>query len=93
MITLHGILRQAGVNEYEGKKKTKLWVEHTAPRENGVDDLKLEELFLEGDLTSSLPKAGATVGVSVRPYAVGKGIKFAAIALVPAGPAVSAKAS
>jgi hypothetical protein len=92
MIILQGILRQAGLNEYEGKKKTKLWVEHTSPRENGVADLKLEELFLEGDCMAQLPKTGAEVSVSVRPYALGKIIKFSANALVPSGPPVPVKA-
>ncbi len=91
MITLHGILRQSGVNEYDGKKKTKVWLEHTSPRENGVPDLKLEELFLDGDCSSALPKAGGPIVVSVRPYAFGKGVKFAAIAVVPPGVPVLAK--
>jgi hypothetical protein len=92
MIILQGILRQSGLNEYEGKKKTKLWVEHTSPRENGVDDLKLEELFLEGDVMAQLPKPGAQIAVSVRPYSLGKGIKFSANALVLSGLPVVAKA-
>lgn len=91
MLTLTGVLRQATTNEFEGKKKTKLWVEHTSPRENGVDDLKLEELFLDGDLTPSLPRSGSQISVYVRPYAVGKGVKFSAIALPPAAPAVASK--
>lgn len=83
MITLTGTLRQFANTEYEGKKKTKLWVEHTSPRENGVDDLKLEELFLEGDHTAALPKSGAPVSIAVRPYVAGKGVKFSAVALLP----------
>lgn len=86
MIILSGTLRQFGINEFEGKKKTKLWVEHTTPRENGVDDLKLEELFIDGDVTPSLPSQGSQVSVQVRPYAVGKGIKFSAVALAGAKP-------
>jgi hypothetical protein len=81
MITLSGILRQSGASEYDGKKKTKLWVEHTSSRDNGPDDLKLEELFMDGDLTPSLPQAGQQISVVVRPYAVGKGVKFAAVGL------------
>jgi hypothetical protein len=92
MITLQGTLRQAGVNEYEGKKKTRLWVEHTSPRENGPDDLKLEEFWLDGDLTATLPKPGAQVAVVVRPYSMGKVVKFAAVGLVPQ-PAQTAKAA
>lgn len=91
MIALTGTLRQFSLNEFEGKKKTKLWVEHTTPRENGVDDLKLEELFLEGDLTSSLPKSGSQISVQVRPYAVGKGVKFSAVGLALSSPAIAAK--
>lgn len=93
MITLTGTLRQASLNEFEGKKKTKLWVEHTSPRENGVDDLKLEELFLEGDVTPALPRSGSPISVYVRPYAVGKGVKFSAISLPPASPATANKPS
>lgn len=92
MIILHGTLRQSGVNEYEGKKKTRVWVEHTSPRENGPDDLKLEEFWFEGDLSPALPPPGSQVGVVVRPYTVGKGVKFAAVELVPQ-PAKAAKAA
>jgi len=91
MVTLTGTLRQSSLNEFEGKKKTKLWVEHVTPRENGVDDLKLEELFIEGDITPSLPRPGSPISVYVRPYAVGKGVKFSAISLPPAAPAVPVK--
>lgn len=83
MIVLHGILRQSGLAEYEGKKKTRLWVEHTSPRENGPDDLKLEEFWFDGDLTPQLPASGAQIAVSVRPYVSGRGVKFAAVAVQP----------
>lgn len=81
MITLTGTLRQSGLTEIEGKKKTRVWVEHTSPRENGPDDLKLEEFWLDGDHISTLPKAGAQVSIPVRPYSSGKGVKFAAAGL------------
>ncbi len=81
MITLTGKLRQSGASEYDGKKKTKLWLEHVSARDNGPDDLKLEELFMDGDLTPSLPPAGSEISIIVRPYVVGKGVKFAAIGL------------
>lgn len=81
MITLTGTLRQFGNSEFEGKKKTKLWLEHTSERENGPADLKLEELFLEGDLSASMPVPGSQISIIVRPYAVGKGVKFAAVGL------------
>ena len=82
MITLTGKLRQSAPSEYDGKKKTKIWLEHTSERDNGPADLKLEELFMDGDLTPSLPSAGSEISVVVRPYAVGKGVKFSALRLV-----------
>lgn len=82
MITLTGTLRQFAPSEFEGKKKTKLWLEHTSPRDNGPADLKLEELYLEGDHTSEMPPAGSQIALEVRPYAVGKGVKFSALRLV-----------
>lgn len=91
MIILNGTLRQFASTEYEGKKKTKLWVEHTSPRENGVDDLRLEELFLEGDHAAALPKSGSMVSVAVRPYASGKGVKFSAVALLTSPAATPSK--
>lgn len=82
MITLTGILRQFAPAEYDGKKKTKLWLEHTSERDNGPADLKLEELFLEGDHTAEMPAPGSSISLVVRPYAVGKGVKFSALRLV-----------
>jgi hypothetical protein len=81
MITLTGTMRQFNATEYEGKKKTKIWLEHTSARDNGPDDLKLEELFMDGDLTPMMPVAGSQITIIVRPYVVGKGVKFAAVAL------------
>lgn len=81
MITLTGTLRQFAPSEFEGKKKTKLWLEHTSPRDNGPADLKLEELYMEGDHTAEMPAAGSTISVIVRPYASGKGVKFSALGL------------
>lgn len=88
MLILPGTLRQSLATEYDGKKKTKIWLEHTSPRENGVDDLKMEELFIDGDVTPSLPKPGGQVSVYVRAYAVGKGVKYSAIALVGQNPPI-----
>lgn len=82
MITLTGTLRQFAPAEYDGKKKTKLWLEHTSARDNGPADLKLEELFLEGDHTAEMPSAGSQISIEVRPYAVGKGVKFSALRLL-----------
>lgn len=81
MITLTGKLRQSGPVTYEGVTKLKLWIEHETPRENGVPDLKLEELFLEGIDQSALPPAGSEIAVQVRPYAMGKAVKYSAVAL------------
>lgn len=92
MLTLTGTLRQAGVNEYEGKKKTRVWLEHTTPRENGPDDLKLEEFWFDGDISPTLPPPGSQLSVHVRAYTVGKGVKFSAVDLAPQ-PAKSAKAA
>lgn len=81
MITLTGTLRQHAPSEFEGKKKTKVWLEHTSERDNGPPDLKLEELYLEGDHAAQMPPAGSQISIIVRPYAVGKGVKFSALAL------------
>jgi hypothetical protein len=81
MITLTGTLRQHAPSEFEGKKKTKIWLEHTSERDNGPPDLKLEELYLEGDHAAQMPPAGSPISIIVRPYAVGKGVKFSALAL------------
>jgi hypothetical protein len=77
MLVMTGKLRQSALTEWEGKKRTKLWLETLTPRDNGaVDDLQMHELFLDGDCTSKLPSPNASVSVVVRPYAVGKLIKF-----------------
>lgn len=89
MITLTGTLRQFAPSEFEGKKKTKIWLEHTSERDNGPADLKLEELYLEGDHVSELPPAGSQIALVVRPYAVGKGVKFSALRLLGKVAAVS----
>ena len=84
MITLTGTLRQATATKFNDATKTKLWIEHTSPRDNGPDDLKIEELFIEGDVTAKLPSPGKTLGVVVRPYASGRDIRFAAVGLANA---------
>ena len=82
MITLTGTLRQFAPSEFEGKKKTKIWLEHTSERDTGPADLKLEELYLEGDHVAEMPAAGSQIAVVVRPYASGKGVKFSALRLL-----------
>lgn len=84
MIKLTGTLRQASTVTYDEKLKTKMWIEHTSPRDNGAPDLKIEELFLDGDLTDKLPKAGAPITIVVRPYAQGRFVKFSAVELCAA---------
>lgn len=66
------------------EKKTKLWVEHISPRDNGMDDLRIEELFLDGDILSKLPKFGEHVEVGVRPWVSGRDIRFSATGIVGA---------
>jgi len=80
-LILTGTLRQHAPSEFEGKKKTKIWLEHTSERDNGPPDLKLEELYLEGDHAAAMPSPGSQISIIVRPYAVGKGVKFSALAL------------
>lgn len=84
MITLTGTLRQATATKFADALKTKLWIEHTSPRDNGPDDLRIEELFIEGDITSKLPSPGKQVGIIVRPYASGREVRFAAVGLAGA---------
>lgn len=84
MLVMTGKLRQASPTEFEGKKKTKLWVETVSPGEGGrPDDLKMHELFLEGDHMAKLPPKDGTVSVLVRPYAMNREVKFACAGLVP----------
>ena len=82
MITLSGILRQAGEVTIKEKPKLKLVVEHETARDNGVNDLHLETLFLDRQEAARLPKAGQEVHVEVRPYPSGRGIAFAAVRLL-----------
>jgi len=84
MIILIGTLRQATLMTIKEEKKTKLWVEHISPRDNGMDDLKIEELFLDGDILSELPKPGMHVEVAVRPWVSGRDIRFSASHVVGA---------
>lgn len=83
MITLTGILRQASVIEKEGSKRTRLTIEHTSPRNDGSEDLKMDQFWFDGDITNTLPKPGSNIVVSVRPYAIKEPVKFAAIGVVP----------
>lgn len=82
MTTLTGTLRQHGQVEFDGKKRLKLWVEHTSPRENGTADLKIEELFLPIEDATKLPKQGSEISLAVRVYASGRDVKFSAISIV-----------
>lgn len=84
MITLQGTLRQAGKVTFQEKERVKVWVEHETPRDNGVSDLKIEELFLPSETFDKLPKPGQPISVAVRPYVVGRDVKFSAISLAVA---------
>jgi hypothetical protein len=83
MITLTGIFRQSTVIDKEGSKRTRLTVEHTSARNDGSEDLKMDQFWLDGDLTNTLPRPGSSISISVRPYAMEKAVKFACIGLVP----------
>lgn len=84
MITLTGILRQAGQVRIQEKDRLKLVVEHETPRDNGLPDLRLETLFLAPQDLATLPRTGEVVHVEVRPYPVGKGIAFAGVRVLVA---------
>jgi hypothetical protein len=88
MLVMTGKLRQHALTEWEGKKRTKLWVETLTARDNGgADDLQMHELFLDGDQSGKLPAQNGPVSLLVRAYAVGKLIKFSCSGIVPsAGP-------
>ena len=80
MITLNGTLRQSGEVKFkDGEPKLKLWVEHESPRDNGVNDLKIEELFLPRDESVNLPEKGSEISIVVRPYPSGRGVAFQAL--------------
>jgi hypothetical protein len=81
MITLTGTLRQSAKVTFDGVDKTKLWIEHQSPRDNGVFDLKIEELILPHQDESKLPKQGEQISVDVRVYAAGRDVKFFAVGI------------
>jgi hypothetical protein len=86
MITLTGTLRQSGEvtfgKDKDARKMLKLWVEHESPRDNGPADLRIEEFFVPSEHGPMLPPQGQQVSVSVRPYASGRNVAFAAIGIV-----------
>ena len=84
MITLTGILRQAGEVKIKEKPLLKLVVEHETARDNGVPDLHLETLFVDRQEAARLPRTGEEVHVEVRPYPSGRGVAFAAVRLLAA---------
>ena len=90
MITLTGILRQAGEVTFKDKPaRLKVVVEHESARDNGLPDLRLETLFLDPQEATKLPRTGEQVHIEVRPYPNGKTVAFAAVQLVAAAePAV-----
>jgi hypothetical protein len=93
MLVMTGKLRQHALTEWEGKKRTKLWVETVTPRDNGgADDLQMHELFLDGDQSAKLPPANGPLSLLVRAYAVGKLIKFSCTGLAPSVGPQSVKA-
>lgn len=87
MITLNGILRQFGEMKINEKPLLKLWIEHETPRENGVADLKIEELFLDLKPGMFVPKKGENINLAVRAYPSGRDVKFQALSIL--NPAVA----
>jgi hypothetical protein len=81
MLTLTGTLRQHGELTIKEKPFAKLWVEHESERENGVNDLQILELLLPIENVGKLPAKGSPVSVDVRCYAMGRDIRFSAIAV------------
>lgn len=82
MITLNGILRQHGEMKINEKPLVKLWVEHETPRENGVADLKIEELFIDQTPGMFIPKKGENINLAVRVYPNGRDVKFQALRIL-----------
>lgn len=82
MITLNGILRQSGEMTIKDKKLVKLWIEHETPRENGVADLKIEELFIEPQAGASVPQKGQPISLAVRAYPRGRDVAFQALRIL-----------
>jgi hypothetical protein len=82
MLILSGILRQSGEVTIKERPMVKLWVEHTSPRDNGTDDLRIEELFLEERDARNLPAPGRPISVAVRAYPRGRDIGFSAVGIV-----------
>lgn len=85
MITLTGVLRQSGEMTIKEKPLVKLWVEHESPRDNGVNDLKIEEFFLDREKAADLPEKGQEISIVVRPYPSGRGVAFQAIRVASNG--------
>lgn len=83
MLLLNGTLRQSGEMTINERPLVKLWVEHETPRENGVGDLKIEELFIEKGKAENLPPHGSPISVIVRAYPKGRDVAFAAVGVAP----------
>ncbi|MBV9188337.1 MAG: hypothetical protein JO093_22200 [Acidobacteria bacterium] len=91
MITLTGVLRQAGEVRIKEQPRLKVVLEHEIPRESGPPDLHLETLFLPPESAQRLPKQGLPVSVEVRAYVPsnGRNVAFSALRLVDAPAAVA----
>lgn len=87
MITLTGILRQSGEVKIKEKPLVKLVVEHETARDNGVNDLHLETLFVPPENALILPRVGEEIHIAVRPYPSGRGVAFSAVKVLSAEPA------
>lgn len=89
MIILQGTLRQKAEVSIKSKQdptqtetRLKLWVEHEMPRDNGVNDLKIEEFFLDPASAKGLPPSGP-VNLTVRPYVSGSAIRYQVTGVLP----------
>ena len=78
MITLTGKLRQLAEMKIKEQPKLKLVVEHETARNDGTNDLHLETLFVDPSERQKCPSEGGQVSVSVRPWASGKNVAYAA---------------
>ena len=82
MITLTGLIRQRTEMEIKGKATLKLIVEHEIPRNEGDPDIALETFFLDPSEASKCPHKGENVSLTVRPWANGRNVAYAAISLL-----------
>lgn len=94
MLILQGLLRQKGdIETKEGKKFTKLWIEHQSEGQNGTPDLKIAEFMIPAEALPAVKveklRANQPISLSVRPFVVGRDVKFSATGIVEDSKGVS----